>query len=56
MKKMISLAIALLIGASGAVHAQKQEAAKPAAAPATKSAKRVPRQSSRRVLTMARMT
>lgn len=38
MKKMISLAVALLIGASGAVHAQKQEAAKPAAAPATKSA------------------
>ena len=31
MKKMIALAAALLIGASGAVFAQKQEPAKPAA-------------------------
>ena len=34
MKKFITLAAALLIGASGAAFAQKQEAPKPAAAPA----------------------
>ena len=34
MKKFITLAAALLIGASGAVFAQKQETPKPAAAPA----------------------
>ena len=34
MKRIISLATALLIGASGAAFAQKQEAPKPAAAPA----------------------
>lgn len=38
MKKMISIAIALLIGASGAANAQKQEAPKATAAPAAKSA------------------
>ncbi len=34
MKKIIALAAALLIGATGSAFAQKQEAAKPAAAPA----------------------
>ena len=34
MKKVITLAAALLIGASGVAFAQKQEAPKPAAAPA----------------------
>ena len=38
MKKFITLAAALLIGASGAVFAQKQDAPKPAAAPAAKVA------------------
>ena len=38
MKKVITLAAALLIGASGAAFAQKQEAPKPAAAPAAKAA------------------
>lgn len=38
MKKIITLAAALLIGASGAAFAQKQEAPKPAAAPAVKPA------------------
>ena len=38
MKRIISLATALLIGASGAAFAQKQEAPKPAAAPAAKAA------------------
>ena len=38
MKKIITLAAALLIGASGAAFAQKQEAPKPAAAPAAKAA------------------
>lgn len=38
MKKFITLAAALLIGASGAAFAQKQEAPKPAAAPAVKPA------------------
>jgi DNA uptake protein ComE-like DNA-binding protein len=37
MKKIITLAAALLIGASGAAFAQKQEAPKPAAAPAAKT-------------------
>ena len=36
MKKIITLVAALLIGASGAAYAQKQEAQKPAAAPAAK--------------------
>ena len=38
MKKFITLAAALLIGASGAVFAQKQDVPKPAAAPAAKVA------------------
>ena len=38
MKKIITLAAALLIGASGAAFAQKQDAPKPAAAPAAKAA------------------
>ncbi len=38
MKKFITLAAALLIGASGAAFAQKQEAPKPTAAPAVKPA------------------
>ena len=38
MKKLITLAAALLIGASGAAFAQKQETPKPAAAPAAKAA------------------
>ena len=38
MKKIITLAAALLIGASGAAFAQKQDAPKPAAAPAVKPA------------------
>ncbi len=38
MKKIITLAAALLIGAAGAAFAQKQEAPKPAAAPAVKPA------------------
>ena len=38
MKKLITLAAALLIGASGAVFAQKQDASKPAAAPVAKAA------------------
>ena len=38
MKKILVLAAALLIGASGAAFAQKQEAPKPAAAPAVKAA------------------
>ena len=38
MKKFITLAAALLIGASGAVFAQKQDASKPAAAPVAKAA------------------
>ena len=38
MKKIITLATALLIGASGTAFAQKQEAPKPAAAPAVKPA------------------
>ena len=37
MKKTISLAAAILIGISGAAFAQKQEAPKPAAAPAAKA-------------------
>ena len=37
MKKIITLAAAMLIGVSGAVFAQKQEAPKPAAAPAAKA-------------------
>jgi len=37
MKKIITLAAALLIGASGAALAQKQEAPKPAATPAAKT-------------------
>jgi DNA uptake protein ComE-like DNA-binding protein len=37
MKKIITLAAALLIGASGAAFAQKQEAPKPAAATAAKT-------------------
>ena len=38
MKKLITFAAALLIGASGAAFAQKQETPKPAAAPAAKAA------------------
>ncbi len=38
MKKIITLAAALLIGASGIAFAQKQETPKPAAAPAVKPA------------------
>lgn len=38
MKKLITLAAALLIGASGAAFAQKQETLKPATAPAAKAA------------------
>jgi competence protein ComEA len=37
MKKIIALAAAALLGISGATFAQKQEAAKPAAAPAAKA-------------------
>ena len=37
MKKIIALAAALLIGVSGATFAQKQDAPKPAAAPAAKA-------------------
>ncbi|MEP7157665.1 MAG: helix-hairpin-helix domain-containing protein [Betaproteobacteria bacterium] len=38
MKKILTLAAALLIAASGAAFAQKQDAPKPAAAPAAKAA------------------
>jgi DNA uptake protein ComE-like DNA-binding protein len=38
MKKIITLAAALLIGAAGTAFAQKQDAPKPAAAPAAKAA------------------
>ncbi len=37
MKKVIAVAAALLIGVSGAAYAQKQDAPKPAAAPAAKA-------------------
>lgn len=37
MKKIIALAVALLIGAAGNVFAQKQETPKPVAAPAAKA-------------------
>jgi competence protein ComEA len=42
MKKIITLAAALLIGAVGTAFAQKQEAPKPAAAPAAKAAAPAP--------------